>query len=97
MVARDANGRFVAGESANPGGRPKSELSITALIDKAMTEADWLFIIEAQIKRARRGDQKSIEWLTDRRFGKALQATEISGKGGGAIEVIHVRAGDNDD
>lgn len=69
-------GKFVKGNKANPGGRKRTDLSIVALIDRAMTEEDWLFVISAQIKRARRGDQKAIEWLTDRRFGKAIQQTD---------------------
>ena len=69
-------GKFVKGNKANPGGRTRSDLSLSALIDEAVTDDDWKFIIKAQLTRARRGDQKSIEWLTDRRFGKAMQPTE---------------------
>ncbi len=92
MTDRDASGKFIKGNNANPGGRPKSDLSITALIDEAVTVDDWKFIIQAQLKRARRGDNRAIEWLTDRRFGKAVQA--ISGKDGEAF-TIHVKVGND--
>ena len=77
MTDRDASGKFVPGNKANPGGKIKrTDLTITALIDAAMTEDDWRFIIKAQVTRARRGDHRAIDWLTDRRFGKAVQPTD---------------------
>lgn len=86
MTDKDpVTGKFVNGNKANPGGRKRTDLSIIALIDRAMTSDDWLFIISAQIKRARRGDQKAIEWLTDRRFGKAIQQNE--NKHSGTLDI----------
>ena len=90
MTDRDASGKFTKGNTGNPGGRPKSDLSITALIDAVVTVDDWKFIIEAQVKRARRGDNKAIEWLTDRRFGKAIQATQLTGADGGPVQITRV-------
>lgn len=88
MTDRDPNsGKFVKGVSGNPGGRPKSDISITALIDAAVTEADWKFIIAALLKKARRGDVKATEMLMDRRFGKPVQQTQLSGAGGEALSV----------
>lgn len=80
MVARDERGKFTKGQSGNPGGRPKGELSITALIDNAVTEADWQFIIGQLLKQGRRGNLKAIEMLMDRRFGKPTQTNEIKGE-----------------
>lgn len=83
MAKRDpATGKFIKGESGNPGGRTKG-LSITALIDKAVSERDWYDIINVLLTRAKRGDLKAIEMITDRRFGKASQP--ITGEGGGPI------------
>jgi hypothetical protein len=77
MTDRDASGKFVAGNKANPGGKIKrTDLTITALIDSVVTDDDWKFIIETLLKRARRGDNKAIEMLLDRRFGKAMQPTD---------------------
>lgn len=90
MTDRDGNGRFVAGNRANPGGRPKSELNITTLIDDAVTVDDWKFIFETLKKKARRGDMKAIEMLMDRRFGKPKQSTEITGADGAPIQVQRI-------
>jgi hypothetical protein len=88
MVLKDpTTGRFIKGASGNPGGRPKDGLSITALIDSVVSENDWLFIIGTLKKRARRGDVKAIEMLMDRRFGKAMQKTEVTGADGDSIFV----------
>ena len=88
-MVRNNKGQFVKGISGNPGGRPNG-LSITALIDKAVTRDDWDFIFATLLKMARRGNLKAIEMLMDRRFGKALQTNEITGKDGGPIKYIEV-------
>ncbi|MHB8962006.1 MAG: DUF5681 domain-containing protein [Saccharofermentanales bacterium] len=87
MAERDPkSGKFVKGKSGNPGGRPKG-LSIIALIDAAVSEADWRNIISILKTKASRGDLKALEMLMDRRFGKATQM--IAGDGGGPV-VLHV-------
>ena len=86
MTDRDpTSGKFLPGNKANPGGRPKG-LSITALIDKAVSEADWIFILDVLLRKARRGDVKAIDMLLDRRFGKAMQP--LTGKDGSPIELV---------
>lgn len=77
-MVRDNKGRFQKGISGNPGGMKKSEFSISALIDKCVTKADWIDMLNAAKIKAKRGDIKCIEWLTDRRFGKPSQP--ITGK-----------------
>ena len=91
---RDEKGKFVKGVSANPGGRPKADYSISALIDEAVSLSDWNFIISILKKKARRGDYKAIEILLDRRFGKPVQPNEHTGKDGAAISLI-IEWGDN--
>lgn len=81
MTERDEKGRFIKGESGNPGGRPSGELSITALIDNAVTPQDWAFIFNKLLSMARRGNLKAIEMLMDRRFGKAVQAIDQNNTG----------------
>jgi len=83
-------GKFMAGNKANPGGRKRSDLVISDLIDAVVTENDWIFIIGTLKKRARRGDVKAIEMLMDRRFGKAIQVNEHTGKDGSAIRIEYV-------
>ena len=86
MTNRDpTSGKFLPGNKANPGGRPKSELSITALIDQAVTADDWKFIFSTLLRNARRGNLKAIDMLLDRRFGKATQP--LAGENGGAIPI----------
>jgi hypothetical protein len=88
MVFKDpVTGKFIKGVSGNPGGRPKDALSITALIDSVVSEADWLFIFETLKKRARRGDIKAIEMLMDRRFGKAVQPTDNKHSGDMSLTI----------
>ncbi len=79
-------GKFVKGNKANPGGRPRSDLSLVALIDEAVTDDDWKFIIKAQLVKARRGDHKSIEWLSNRRFGMPTQTTDNTHRG--KVELV---------
>jgi hypothetical protein len=90
MAARDASGKFIKGESGNPGGRPASELSITALIDSAVTREDWDFIIKQLLKQARRGNLKAIEMLMDRRFGKPAQQLQHSGELEHVVTMIEI-------
>jgi hypothetical protein len=88
MINRDPeSGKFLPGNKSNPGGRPKSDLSITALIDKAVSADDWDFIFASLLKKARRGDLKAIEMLLDRRFGKAVQQTTLSDPNGDAVKI----------
>ncbi len=87
-------GKFIKGNKANPGGRPKG-LSITALIDKAVTENDWVEIIEILYTKAKRGDLKAIEMLMDRRFGKATQP--LTGDGDEPLRIVVSLLNDKDD
>lgn len=89
MTDRDPNsGKFVAGNRANPGGRPRTDLVLSALIDEAVTLEDWKFIIGELKKRARRGDLKAIEMLMDRRFGKPVQTNENKNENSGAYTLM---------
>lgn len=94
VAKRDpTTGKFVKGESGNPGGRPKG-LSITALIDKAICENDWVRIIETLFSKANRGDLKAIEMLMDRRFGKPGQP--ITDGDGDKLRIVVTMKGAND-
>ncbi len=86
MTERGPDGKFVKGASGNPGGRPKDSLSLTALIDAAVTATDWTTIIGIMRRKAIHGDLKATDMLFDRRFGKAQQFTDITSNG----ETIHV-------
>lgn len=76
-------GRFVAGKSGNPGGRPKG---ITSLIDSAISEADWKELLKIVIDMGRKGNLKAIEMLLDRRWGKPVQS--ISNGDGDKFRIV---------
>lgn len=87
-MAKGNSGQFKPGRSGNPGGRPRAEFSVCALMDKCVTANDWqqMFIILRE--KGLHGDLKSIELLLDRRFGKASQMTEITGKDGAPLQFV---------
>jgi len=91
MADRDENGRYIKGHKSN--GRRASrdeEHNFMALIDRAVSSADWIAIIAKAKEQATRGDGKAREWLADRRYGKAPLPIQHSGEDGGPIvhEVI---------
>lgn len=87
-MTRNEKGQFVGG-SGNPGGRPKG-LSITDLIDHAITKEDWLKIIGILKAKALKGDLKSIEMLMDRRFGKAVQTLAGDKENPLTVQIVEV-------
>jgi len=93
-------GTWKPGQSGNPHGRPKNALSeeIRAALEKVrsvevdgrkrkMTENQVL--IRILLTKAREGDQKAIQMLWDRGYGKPTEDVHMSGElsGGGVIIV----------
>jgi hypothetical protein len=86
--------RFKPGQSGNPGGRPKKQ--VTAALERELNnlvpgdseKRTWLqLMVQGAIKKAVKGDMKAFAEIIDRLEGKAMQAHELSGPGGGAITV----------
>ena len=96
MTDRDpTNGKFVKGNKANPGGRPRSDITLIQLIDSVVKSEDWEAIIKKILVKAKNGDMKAMELLLDRRFGKPLQQTE--NKHEGTLAVVVEWGGQNAD
>lgn len=96
-MTRDDKGRFVKGVSGNPGGRKPMDVPITDLIDNAVSVSDWQDIIKKLRDMAKRGNLKAVEILMDRRFGKALQKTEMTGADGTPLTVKVIKGVSMDD
>lgn len=76
--------------SGNPGGRPKKRL-VDRLLEELLEQNDSATarkIAEALIKKAKKGDVKAIQLTTERTEGKPRQAVEVTGAGGGAMELV---------
>jgi hypothetical protein len=73
-----------AGESGNPGGRPKKKL-VTDELERLLEQdapgakgKTWAAVIaEALLRKARKGDVRAIAELANRIEGKPLQALEL--------------------
>lgn len=87
---RDKTGRFVAGRSGNPNGRPK-KLPITDAIREELEKRgksnvrNDIAIARQLVKMAVAGDLDAIREIADRAEGKSRQRSEISGPEGGPI------------
>jgi hypothetical protein len=69
---------FKPGQSGNPKGRPKKGLAMAERIRAALTEEDWLAIIEKATEQAKAGDKAARDFLLDRTEGKPNQKIDIT-------------------
>ena len=90
--------RWKKGQSGNPGGRPKKELSVSAILKvklseiytdktskKTQTKAQW--IADKLIFLALKGDMPAIREILNRVDGAPKQTAEVFGKDGGVLQV----------
>jgi hypothetical protein len=68
--------KFQPGQSGNPGGRPKRDLS--AEIAQAIFEKNPEAIYQAMLKAIKKGNPKVFSLLADRAYGKAKELVELS-------------------
>jgi len=80
MVTRDANGKFIKGQSGNPAGRPKKEREerFYEVAITAVSFTDWREIIEKAVAQAKRGDPTARKFLADYLIGPPPQRHEIN-------------------
>lgn len=90
MTDRDANGRFIAGNCANPNGRPKKEREerYRSILLNTISFQDWARIIEKARDQALKGDAVARKWLADYIIGPPVQRNEHTGADGGAIVFV---------
>ena len=88
MAKRNAKGQFVKGHNGGPG-RPKKtrEERYLEIVKSAVTFEDWKAIVKRAAYDAKRGDAQARKWLSDNIIGPPTQRQEITGAGGGAIEI----------
>jgi hypothetical protein len=73
-------------ENGKKGGRKKGFPALEAerarLMIAQKLSKDFEPIVNTAIKSAKRGDRYARDWLTDRAYGKAVQAIDLRGKDG---------------
>jgi len=83
-MVREKNGRYPKGVSGNPKGRPKrsTEERLLAVMADCVTDEDWRDITNRAIERAKKGDDRARQWLTNYLVGAPKQQVEMTGKDG---------------
>ncbi len=88
-----------ARENGKLGGRPQSEATIRTqlareMISKALQDSLPMIIAKA-IVQASEGDDKARQWLSDRAWGKPIQAISATDDDGNAVPLAIISYGDN--
>jgi len=79
VAKRDARGRWLPGQSANPGGRTKVKKDYLESMRAVATPAKWRAICGRAIEDAIQGDAHARRWLSDYLLGRPSQAVSLSG------------------
>ena len=66
--------------------RPKEEQYLDIML-RTCTPDDWEKIVLSAVTRAKAGDSKAREWLSNYILGKPIERTEISGPNGSKLEL----------
>jgi hypothetical protein len=88
---------FEAGKSGNPTGRPKRTQEELDLIEACKKRAPEALDVIGEIMvngENERNRLSAAEYIIDRAYGKAVQQTELTGKGGEPFTIQIVRFGD---
>ena len=71
---RDSKGRFIKGESGNPGGRPKLPDEFKGYAEKAPAEL-WKLATDDETNKVLRAS--ILEWFSEMYYGKARQQVDL--------------------
>lgn len=95
---RTKTGQFRPGISGNPGGRPKMPEEFRQLARENSIPALQVVVnILKNPASANKDRLKAAEIILDRAWGKPVQGVEMSGPGGGPVEVMHyAKLGDDE-
>lgn len=89
--------QFKPGQSGNPGGRPKQTPIADALRVALSDPSELEKFISAVLKKAKKGDVKAFQAVSDRIEGKPAQALNLGGADGGPIVFRLERIGKTED
>lgn len=80
---RDDKGRFIKGSVGNPKGRPQKEREVKyyQLTVSAVSDSDWIEIVDYAVKQAKRGDGPARKWLSDYLIGLPQQKVDLTTNG----------------
>jgi hypothetical protein len=91
---------FEPGQSGNPGGRAKRTQEELDLIEACKGKSTAALGVIEQIMlngESERNRLAAAQYIVDRAYGKAVQQTELTGKGGEPFTIQIVRFGDVND
>lgn len=71
-MARGANGRFLPGQSGNPGGQ-RAHNDYAAIIRATCDAEDWTAIVERAVTDAKMGDRFARQFLAGYLLGRPVQ------------------------
>ena len=87
-MMRDEKGRFIKGNGGGPGRPNKTREERYSMITmNACTFKDWEDIIKKAVSQAKRGDTSARKFLADYLLGPPTQKHEVTGSGGGGLEI----------
>jgi len=94
MAQRNDRGQFIKGGVGNPKGRPKKarEDRYYEIAMSAVPFPQWKRIFNKAAQQAEKGDAQARKFLADYLLGPPVQRHELTGEGGGPIEIDDARA-----
>lgn len=82
MANRDENGKFIKGNKASPGRKPKPiEEKYLQILIRSVPQNKWRAIIAKVVVLAERGERWAVEFLADRIIGKPVQPVNAEHSG----------------